>query len=88
MDTADARARRAADRSTNLRANAAGSAMLTRVNMNLSEGETIISRGRPSWRAILGFYLKGVVIADHPRDHRQAGLQHSRSPSSCSWSSR
>ena len=37
--------------------------MLPRVNMNLSEGETIIFQGHPSWRAILGFYLKGVVIA-------------------------
>jgi uncharacterized membrane protein YdbT with pleckstrin-like domain len=31
--------------------------------MNLNEGETIIFQGHPSWRAILGFYLKGVVIA-------------------------
>src|SRR3984885_12361425 len=37
--------------------------MLPRVNMNLTEGETIIFQGHPSWRAILGFYLKGVVIA-------------------------
>ena len=37
--------------------------MLARVGMNLSEGETIIFQGHPSWRAILGFYLKGVVIA-------------------------
>jgi len=37
--------------------------MLPRVNMNLSEGETIIFQGHPSWRAILGFYLKGIVIA-------------------------
>ena len=37
--------------------------MLPRVNMNLSEDETIIFQGHPSWRAILGFYLKGVVIA-------------------------
>lgn len=31
--------------------------------MNLTEGETIIFQGHPSWRAILGFYLKGVAIA-------------------------
>ena len=37
--------------------------MLARVNINLSEGETIIFQGHPSWRAILGFYLKGVLIA-------------------------
>ena len=37
--------------------------MLARVNMNLTEGETIIFQGHPSWRAILGFYLKGLVIA-------------------------
>jgi len=33
------------------------------VTINLSEGETIIFEGHPSWRAILGFYLKGVLIA-------------------------
>jgi uncharacterized membrane protein YdbT with pleckstrin-like domain len=37
--------------------------MLPRVNMNLSEGETIIFQGHPSWRAILGFYLKGILVA-------------------------
>src|SRR3978361_1753659 len=37
--------------------------MLPRVNMNLSEGETIIFQWHPSWRAILGFYLKGVLVA-------------------------
>lgn len=37
--------------------------MLARVNINLSEGETIIFQGHPSWRAILGFYLKGVLVA-------------------------
>jgi uncharacterized membrane protein YdbT with pleckstrin-like domain len=37
--------------------------MLPRVNMNLTSGEEIIFQGHPSWRAILGFYLKGVVIA-------------------------
>jgi membrane protein YdbS with pleckstrin-like domain len=37
--------------------------MLPRVSINLNEGETIIFQGHPSWRAILGFYLKGVLIA-------------------------
>jgi uncharacterized membrane protein YdbT with pleckstrin-like domain len=31
--------------------------------MDLSPDERIIFQGHPSWRAILGFYLKGVVIA-------------------------
>ena len=31
--------------------------------MDLSADEKIIFQGHPSWRAILGFYLKGVVIA-------------------------
>ena len=31
--------------------------------LNLSPGEQVIFRGHPSWRAILGFYLKGVLIA-------------------------
>lgn len=30
---------------------------------NLSPGEQLIFRGHPSWRAILGFYLKGVLVA-------------------------
>jgi uncharacterized membrane protein YdbT with pleckstrin-like domain len=33
------------------------------VAINLSPGEQIIFEGHPSWRAILGFYLKGVLIA-------------------------
>ena len=37
--------------------------MLARVSLNLSAGEQVIFEGHPSWRAILGFYLKGVVIA-------------------------
>jgi uncharacterized membrane protein YdbT with pleckstrin-like domain len=37
--------------------------MLPRVSLNLSDGEQIIFQGHPSWRAILGFYLKGVAIA-------------------------
>jgi uncharacterized membrane protein YdbT with pleckstrin-like domain len=31
--------------------------------LNLSPGERIIFQGHPSWRAILGFYLKGILIA-------------------------
>jgi uncharacterized membrane protein YdbT with pleckstrin-like domain len=37
--------------------------MLPAVSLNLSAGEQIIFQGHPSWRAILGFYLKGIVIA-------------------------
>jgi len=33
------------------------------VTINLAEGEQIIFQGHPSWRAILGFYLKGVLVA-------------------------
>jgi uncharacterized membrane protein YdbT with pleckstrin-like domain len=31
--------------------------------LNLSPGEQLIFQGHPSWRAILGFYLKGVLVA-------------------------
>jgi len=31
--------------------------------MDLSPDEQIIFQGHPSWRAILGFYLKGLLIA-------------------------
>jgi uncharacterized membrane protein YdbT with pleckstrin-like domain len=31
--------------------------------LNLSPGERVIFQGHPSWRAILGFYLKGVLAA-------------------------
>ncbi len=31
--------------------------------LNLSPGEQVIFEGHPSWRAILGFYLKGILIA-------------------------
>jgi uncharacterized membrane protein YdbT with pleckstrin-like domain len=37
--------------------------MLARVSLNLSPGERVIFQGHPSWRAILGFYLKGVLVA-------------------------
>jgi uncharacterized membrane protein YdbT with pleckstrin-like domain len=33
------------------------------VSLNLNPGEQVIFQGHPSWRAILGFYLKGVLIA-------------------------
>src|SRR4051794_38479105 len=33
------------------------------VGMNLSPGEQILFEGHPSWRAILGFYLKGILLA-------------------------
>jgi uncharacterized membrane protein YdbT with pleckstrin-like domain len=32
-------------------------------SLNLSPGEQVIFEGHPSWRAILGFYLKGIAIA-------------------------
>jgi len=31
--------------------------------LNLSPDERVIFQGHPSWRAILGFYLKGILIA-------------------------
>ncbi|MGD9737416.1 MAG: PH domain-containing protein [Solirubrobacterales bacterium] len=33
------------------------------MSLNLSAGEQVIFEGHPSWRAILGFYLKGIVLA-------------------------
>jgi uncharacterized membrane protein YdbT with pleckstrin-like domain len=33
------------------------------MGLNLSPGEQVIFQGHPSWRAILGFYLKGIVAA-------------------------
>ncbi len=33
------------------------------MGLNLSPGENVIFEGHPSWRAILGFYLKGALIA-------------------------
>jgi uncharacterized membrane protein YdbT with pleckstrin-like domain len=30
--------------------------------LNLSPGERVIFQGHPSWRAILGFYLKGALV--------------------------
>lgn len=31
--------------------------------MDLHAGETVLFEGRPSWRAILGFYIVGVLVA-------------------------
>jgi uncharacterized membrane protein YdbT with pleckstrin-like domain len=33
------------------------------VSINLHAGEHVLFEGHPSWRAILGFYLKGVLVA-------------------------
>jgi uncharacterized membrane protein YdbT with pleckstrin-like domain len=33
------------------------------MSLNLSPGERIIFQGHPSWRAIIGFYLKGILVA-------------------------
>ncbi|MBA2521766.1 MAG: PH domain-containing protein [Solirubrobacterales bacterium] len=30
--------------------------------MNLGPGERVVFEGHPSWRAIVGFYLKGIVV--------------------------
>jgi uncharacterized membrane protein YdbT with pleckstrin-like domain len=30
--------------------------------MDLQSGERVIYQGHPSWRAILGFYLKGILV--------------------------
>ena len=30
--------------------------------MDLQSGERVIYQGHPSWRAILGFYLKGCLL--------------------------
>ena len=37
--------------------------MLAPVSLNLHPGERVLFEGHPSWRAILGFYLKGVLVA-------------------------
>lgn len=37
--------------------------MLPPVSLNLHPGEQVLFEGHPSWRAILGFYLKGVLVA-------------------------
>jgi uncharacterized membrane protein YdbT with pleckstrin-like domain len=33
------------------------------MSLNISPGEQVIFQGHPSWRAILGFYLKGILVA-------------------------
>jgi len=33
------------------------------MTLQMSPGEQLIFRGHPSWRAILGFYLKGILVA-------------------------
>ena len=33
------------------------------MGLNLSPGEQVIFEGHPSWRAIVGFYLKGILVA-------------------------
>ncbi len=30
--------------------------------MNLGAGEQVVFEGHPSWRAILGFYIKGILV--------------------------
>jgi uncharacterized membrane protein YdbT with pleckstrin-like domain len=37
--------------------------ILPPMSLNLSAGEQVIFEGHPSWRAILGFYLKGLLVA-------------------------
>jgi len=37
--------------------------MLAAMGINLHPGERVIFEGHPSWRAILGFYLKGLLVA-------------------------
>jgi uncharacterized membrane protein YdbT with pleckstrin-like domain len=37
--------------------------MLAPMSINLHPGERVIFEGHPSWRAILGFYLKGLLVA-------------------------
>jgi uncharacterized membrane protein YdbT with pleckstrin-like domain len=37
--------------------------MLPGVSLNLDAGERVIFEGHPSWRAILGFYLRGILVS-------------------------
>jgi uncharacterized membrane protein YdbT with pleckstrin-like domain len=37
--------------------------ILPAMSINLHPGERILFEGHPSWRAILGFYLKGLLVA-------------------------
>ena len=66
--------------------------------MNLGPGEQVIFEGHPSWRAILGFYIKGILIVGVDRrpdrcssparlgDGGPAILIVSSAPRSSSWS--
>jgi uncharacterized membrane protein YdbT with pleckstrin-like domain len=54
MSIADARLRASTDDHRELYVGA--------VAMNLGPGEQVIFEGHPSWRAILGFYIKGILI--------------------------
>lgn len=62
MDTGG-RARRPTDRASAHWPGPPASLMLASVTVNLGEGEQIIFQGHPSWRAIIGFYFKGVLVA-------------------------
>jgi uncharacterized membrane protein YdbT with pleckstrin-like domain len=37
--------------------------MLPAMGIQLSPGEQMLFEGHPSWRAILGFYLKGILVS-------------------------
>jgi uncharacterized membrane protein YdbT with pleckstrin-like domain len=37
--------------------------MLPAMSLNLQPGEQVMFEGHPSWRSIIGFYLKGILIA-------------------------
>ena len=56
-------------------------------SLNLSPGEQVIFQGHPSWRAILGFYLKGILVAAILGVIAQALRRRQRAPSSSSSSS-
>ena len=58
--------------------------------LKLSPGEQVIFEGHPSWRSILGFYLKGILVtrvivaalvARRHRGHRRRGRQGASSRS-------
>jgi uncharacterized membrane protein YdbT with pleckstrin-like domain len=37
--------------------------MLRAMSLNLSPGEQVMFEGHPSWRSIIGFYMKGLVLS-------------------------
>ena len=37
--------------------------MLRAMGINLHPGEQVLFEGHPSWRSILAFYIKGILIA-------------------------